>query len=37
MRWARQAAGQAFGELAPASARARTLAWRTEAHPSRAA
>jgi hypothetical protein len=37
MRWARQVAGQAFGELAPASACARTLAWRTEAHPSRAA
>jgi hypothetical protein len=37
MRWARQAAGQAFGELAPASACARTVPWRTEAHPSRAA
>ena len=31
MRWARQVAGKAFGEPGPASA------WRTEAHPSRAA
>lgn len=37
MRWARQVAGQAFGELGPASACARTLARRTGAHTSRAA
>ena len=37
MRWARQVAGKAFGELAPASACARTLARRTAAHTSRAA
>ena len=37
MRWARQAAGKAFGELGPASACARTLARRTGAHTSRAA
>jgi hypothetical protein len=37
MRWARQVAGQAFGEPRPASACARTLARRTGAHTSRAA
>jgi hypothetical protein len=37
MRWACQAAGKAFGELAPPSACARTLARRTGAHTSRAA
>jgi len=37
MRWARQVAGQAFGELGPASACARTLARSTGAHTSRAA
>ena len=37
MRWARQVAGQAFGELGPASACARTLARRAGAHTSRAA
>ena len=37
MRWARQAAGQAFGELEPASAGAPTLVRRTGAHTSRAA
>ena len=37
MRWACQAAGKAFGELAPASACTRTLARRTGAHTSRAA
>lgn len=37
MRWARQVAGQAFGELGPASACARTLGRRTGAHTSRAA
>jgi hypothetical protein len=37
MRWARQAAGQAFGELGPASACTRPLARRTGAHPSHAA
>jgi hypothetical protein len=37
MRWARQVAGNAFGEPEPASACARTLARRTAAHTSRAA
>lgn len=37
MRWARRAAGQAFGDPGPASACARTLARRTGAHTSRAA
>jgi hypothetical protein len=37
MRWARQVAGTAFGELGPASAGARTLAQHTGAHTSRAA
>jgi hypothetical protein len=37
MRWARQAAGEAFGELGPASGCARTHARRTGAHTSRAA
>ena len=37
MRWARQVAGNAFGEPGPASACARTLARRTRAHTSRAA
>ena len=37
MRWARQVAGEAFGELGPASACARTPARRTGAHISRAA
>ena len=37
MRWARQVAGEAFGELGPASAWARTLGRRTGAHASRAA
>jgi hypothetical protein len=37
MRWARQVAGESFGELGPASACARTLARRTGAHTSRAA
>jgi hypothetical protein len=37
MRWARQVAGQAFGEMGPASARARTPARRAGAHTSRAA
>ena len=37
MRWARQVAGKAFGELGPGSACARTLARRTGAHTSRAA
>jgi hypothetical protein len=37
MRWARQVAGDAFGEPGPASACARTLARRTAAHTSRAA
>ena len=37
MRWARQAAGTAFGDLGPASACARTLARRAGAHTSRAA
>ena len=37
MRWARQVAGNAFAELGPASACARTLARRTGAHTSRAA
>jgi hypothetical protein len=37
MRWARQVAGQAFGEPGPASACARTLARRTGAPASRAA
>jgi hypothetical protein len=37
MRWARQVAGQAFGEPGPASACARTLARRAGAHTSRAA
>jgi hypothetical protein len=37
MRWARQVAGQAFGELGPASACARTLARRTAARTSHAA
>jgi hypothetical protein len=37
MRWARQVAGQAFGELGPASACVRTFARRAGAHTSRAA
>ena len=37
MRWARQVAGEAFGEPGPASGRARTLARGTGAHVSRAA
>jgi|SRR5271165_873036 len=37
MRWARQAAGTAFGERGPAPACARTLTQRTRAHTSRAA
>jgi hypothetical protein len=37
MRWARQVAGQAFGEPGPASAGARTLAGRTGDLTSRAA
>jgi hypothetical protein len=37
MRWARQVVGKAFGDMAPASACARTLARRTAAHTSRAA
>jgi len=37
MRWARQVAGNTFGELGPASACGRTLARRTGAHSSRAA
>ena len=37
MRWARQVAGQAFGEMGPPSACARTPARRTGAHASRAA
>lgn len=37
MRWARQVAGNAFGELGPASACARTSARRSGAHTSRAA
>ena len=37
MRWARQVAGQAFGEPGPASACARTLARRAGTHTSRAA
>jgi hypothetical protein len=37
MRWARQVAGDAFGETGPASACARTLARRAGAHTSRAA
>jgi hypothetical protein len=37
MRWARQVAGEAFGELEPASAWARGLGPRTGAHASRAA
>jgi hypothetical protein len=37
MRWARQVAGEAFGEPGPASACTRTLARRTRAHTSRAA
>jgi hypothetical protein len=37
MRWAYQVAGDAFGELGPASACARTLVRRTGAHTSRAA
>jgi hypothetical protein len=37
MRWARQVAGQAFGERGPASACVRTLARRAGAHTSRAA
>jgi hypothetical protein len=37
MRWARQVAGQAFSDLGPTSACARTLARRTGAHTSRAA
>ena len=37
MRWARQVAGQAFGEPGPASACPRTLARRAGAHTSRAA
>jgi hypothetical protein len=34
MRWARQVAGQAFGELGPASARARTPARRAGLTPA---
>jgi hypothetical protein len=37
MRWARQVAGQAFGEPGPASTCARILARRSRAHTSRAA
>lgn len=37
MRWACQVAGEAFGELGPAPAGARTPARRTGAHTSRAA
>jgi len=37
MRWARQAAGTAFGELGPASAYARTPARRAGGHTGRAA
>jgi hypothetical protein len=37
MRWARQLAGQAFGDPGPASACARTLARRTGVHTGRAA
>jgi hypothetical protein len=37
MRWARQLAGQAFGDQGPASAGARTLARRTGVHTGRAA
>jgi hypothetical protein len=37
MRWAYQVAGDAFGELGPASACARTLVRRSGAHTSRAA
>jgi hypothetical protein len=37
MRWARQVAGKAFGELGPASACARPFARRTGTHTSRAA
>jgi hypothetical protein len=37
MSWARQAAGEAFGGLGPASSCARTLARRTGAHSGRAA
>ena len=37
MRWARQVAGQVFGELGSASACARALARRTGAHASRTA
>jgi hypothetical protein len=37
MRWARQVAGQAFGDPGPASAGARTPARRAGAHTSRAA
>ena len=37
MRWARQVAGNAFGEPGPASACAQALARRTGAHTSRAA
>jgi hypothetical protein len=37
MRWARQVAGEAFGEREPTSACARTLDRRTGAHASRAA
>jgi hypothetical protein len=37
MRWARQVAGEAFGEPGPASGRARTLARGTGAHVSRTA
>lgn len=37
MRWARQVAGQVFGEPGPASAGARAPARRTGAHASRAA
>jgi hypothetical protein len=37
MRWARQLAGQAFGDPGPASAGARTLARRTGVHAGRAA
>ena len=37
MRWARQLAGQAFGDPGPGSACARTLARRTGVHTGRAA
>jgi len=37
MRWARQLAGQAFGDLGPASAGARMAARRTGVHTGRAA